>query len=114
MWLARFPGATNCPKHEDLMTRNMAAAAIAALLFAAPASAETIDLATVKCSELGTMDEQGATFMFTWLLGYASGQAGTTTMDLTAMENTGTEIGEYCAKNPDVGLLSAATQVMSE
>jgi acid stress chaperone HdeB len=102
------------------MKRILAAAALAALAFSAPAhfstpaQAETIDLATVKCSELATMDEQGATFMFTWLLGFASGQAGTTTMDLTAMESMGTEIGEYCGKNPDVGLLSAATQVMNQ
>ena len=96
------------------MKRTLAAAAFAALAFSVPAHAETIDLATVKCSELATMDEQGATFMFTWLLGYASGQAGTTTMDLSAMESLGTQIGEYCGKNPDVGLLSAATQVMSQ
>lgn len=96
------------------MKRTLAAAVIAAIGFSIPAQAETIDLATVKCSELGTMDEQGATFMFTWLLGYASGQAGTTTMDLSAMESLGTKIGEYCAKNPEVGLLSAATEVMSE
>ena len=29
------------------------------------------------------------------------------------MESLGTEIGTYCAANPDVGLLSAATEVMS-
>jgi HdeA/HdeB family len=92
----------------------LAAAATAALLFSVPASAETIDLATVKCSELSTMDESGATFMFTWLLGYQSGVNGTTTMDLAAMDSIGTEIGEYCGKNPEVGLLAASTEVMSE
>ena len=96
------------------MKRTLAAAAFAALALTLPAQAETIDLATVKCSELATMDQQGATFMFTWLLGYASGQAGTTTMDLSAMESLGTQIGEYCGKNPDVGLLSAATEIMSQ
>ena len=74
-------------------------------LNAAAAWAETIDLATVKCSELATMNEKDARFMFTWLLGYTSGQAGTTTMDLSDMESLGTEIGEYCGTNPDVGIL---------
>ena len=96
------------------MKRTLAAAVLAALSFTIPASAETIDLATVKCSELGTMDQADAGFLFTWLLGYAGGQAGTTTMDLSAMESLGTKIGEYCGANPDVGILSAATEVMSE
>ena len=96
------------------MKRILAATAMAAALFSAPATAETIDLATVKCSELATMPQDDAAFLFTWLLGYAGGQAGTTTMDLSAMESMGTEIGEYCGANPDVGILSAATEVMSE
>ena len=96
------------------MKRILAAAAIAALSFSIPATAETIDLATVKCAELSMMKQDEATFLFTWLLGYAGGQAGTTTMDLSEMESTGTKIGEYCAGNPDVGILSAASEMMSE
>ena len=96
------------------MKRILAAAAIAALSFSIPATAETIDLATVKCAELSMMKQDEATFLFTWLLGYAGGQAGTTTMDLTEMESIGTKIGEYCAGNPDVGILSAASEMMSE
>jgi acid stress chaperone HdeB len=96
------------------MRRILAAAALAAIGFATPASAETIDLATVKCSELATMNQDDAGFLFTWLLGYAGGQAGTTTMDLTAMESLGTKIGEYCGANPDVGILSAATEIMGQ
>ena len=96
------------------MKRILAAAAITALSFSMPATAETIDLATVKCAELSMMKQDEATFLFTWLLGYAGGQAGTTTMDLTEMESIGTKIGEYCAGNPDVGILSAASEMMSE
>jgi acid stress chaperone HdeB len=96
------------------MNRTLAAAAIAALTCIAPAHAETIDLGTVKCSELATMSESDASFMFTWLLGYAGGQAGSTVMDLSEMGSIGTDIGEYCAANPDVGLLSAAMEVLTE
>jgi acid stress chaperone HdeB len=101
------------------MKRTMAAAALAATLLALPvldlpANAETVDLATVKCSELASMKQDDADFMFAWLLGYAGGQTGTTTIDLETMGSVGTEIGEYCAQNPDVGLLSAATAVMTE
>ena len=101
------------------MTRTRAAAALAATFLTLPAlaqtaQAETVDLATVKCSELATMKPDDADFMFAWLLGYTGGQTGTTTLDLTEMGTIGTDIGEYCSKNPDVGLLSAATTVMTE
>ncbi len=96
------------------MKKMTAVALLALAAFTAEARAETIDLATVKCSDLATMDANASGFMFTWLLGYQSGTAGTTTMDLGAMEDLGGKIGEYCAANPDVGLLSATTEVMSQ
>ena len=96
------------------MTRTLAAAAIAALFLTVPAQAETVDLATVKCSELADMKADDASFMFAWMLGYTGGQTGTTTIDLSSMDAVGQSIGEYCAANPEVGLLSAATEVMSQ
>ena len=96
------------------MKKLIGAALLAVLLAPLPAQAETIDLATVKCSELATMQDSDGTFLFTWLLGYQAGQAGTTTMDLSAMESIGKKIGEYCAANPDVGVLAASTAAMSE
>jgi acid stress chaperone HdeB len=94
--------------------RKLLLAALAAAMVCTAARAETVDLATVKCSDLANLAEQESTFMFTWLLGYLGGQAGSTTLDLDAMESAGTKIGQYCAANPDVGLLSAAQEVMSE
>ncbi len=96
------------------MQRTLAAAAISALAFAMPAAAETVDMATVKCAELETMKEDEVNFMFSWLLGYAGGQASDTTIDLGSMDSVGKSIGEYCAENPDVGLVSAVTYVLSE
>ncbi len=96
------------------MRKILLATLLTAVMAPAAAQAETIDLATVKCSELANMPEDDATFLFTWLLGYQNGQTGTTTMDLTAMESTGTEIGDYCGKNPEVGILAASTEVMTE
>jgi acid stress chaperone HdeB len=96
------------------MKRILAATAIAASLFTLPARAEIVDLATVKCSELTTMDKEELGTLFIWMLGYSGGQTGTTTLDLSAMETLGTGVGQYCADNPDVGLLSAATTVLSE
>ena len=60
------------------------------------------------------MSDSDGTFLFTWLLGYAGGQAGDTTIDLSTMDALGTAIGEYCGANPDVGVLSAAAAVAAE
>jgi acid stress chaperone HdeB len=96
------------------MRKTLAAAAAIALLFTVPAAAETVDMATVKCSDLANMKDDEANFMFSWLLGYAGGQASDTTIDLSMMDSIGKSIGEYCAANPDVGLVSAVTNVLSE
>lgn len=96
------------------MKRTLAAAAFAAIAFAMPAAAETVDMATVKCADLATMKEDEANFMFFWLLGYAGGQASDTTIDLSMMDSIGKSIGEYCAANPDVGLVSATMNVLTE
>lgn len=83
-------------------------------LFATAAVADTVDMATVKCSELSSMSESDGTFLFTWLLGYVGGQAGDTTIDVAALESAGGDIGKYCAANPDAGLLSAAKEALGE
>jgi acid stress chaperone HdeB len=88
-------------------------AILALAIGTAAARAETIDMATVKCADILAMSESETTFMFTWMLGYAGGQAGTTTIDLTALEAAGKDIGEYCGANPDVGVLSAAQEALN-
>jgi acid stress chaperone HdeB len=96
------------------MKRLLVAASIAVGSLSTQASAEVIDMATIKCSDIGTMsDEEGGTF-FIWLHGYYGGQAGDTTMDTDAMTEAGTRIGEYCASNPDVGVMSAVKMVFAE
>jgi acid stress chaperone HdeB len=92
------------------MKRQLLGLAMLLAANSATAHAEVIDLATVKCSDLATMSEEDGSFLFIWLHGYFSGESGDTTMDLTAMGDSGKTIGEYCAANPDVGVLAAAKQ----
>jgi acid stress chaperone HdeB len=96
------------------MKRQLIAATLLLSVNYASAKAEVIDLATVKCSELATMSETDGTFLFSWLLGYMGGKNDKTTMDLSAMESSGEAIGKYCATNPDVGVLTAAGEVLGE
>lgn len=93
------------------MKKTLLAIGLLVTASALPARAEVIDLATVKCSDLASMSPEDSGFFFTWVHGYYGGQAGDTTMDLDAMEAAGTAIGEYCAANPDVGVLAAIKQM---
>ncbi len=91
-----------------------ALALAAATLCSHPATADTVDVATVKCSDLAGMGQEEGTFLFVWILGYLGGQAGATTLDLSEMESFGKSVGEYCAANPDVGVLSAAADAAGD
>jgi acid stress chaperone HdeB len=93
------------------MKKLLGLATLAATLSTLPAHAEVIDVSTVKCSELATMKPEEASYLFIWLHGYFGGQAGDTTIDLGAMEAVGTAIGEKCAANPELGLMTAIQQL---
>ncbi len=96
------------------MKKFFAAFAVFVMMGAVAAKAETIDVSTVKCSELGTMTKEEASYLMIWLHGYYGGKAGDTTIDLSAMESIGKAIGEKCAGNPELGLMTAINQLLAQ
>jgi acid stress chaperone HdeB len=96
---------------DNHMKKIMITAALLAMIGAAPAKAEVIDVSTIKCSDLAAMKADEASYLLIWLHGYFGGKAGDTTIDLAAMEDAGKAIGEKCAENPDLGLMTAITQL---
>jgi acid stress chaperone HdeB len=87
------------------------AAAMLAFLGTVPAKAEVVDISTIKCSDLIAMKTDEASYILMWLHGYFGGKAGDTTIDLAAMESAGAAIGEKCAENPELGLMTAIQQL---
>lgn len=85
--------------------------AVCAVAFTLPAKAETIDISTVKCSDLATMKEDETSYLLIWLHGYYGGKAGDTTIDLEALGDSGKAIGEKCGANPELGLMTAIQQL---
>ena len=75
------------------------------------ARAETLDVSTIKCKELGTMAKDEASYLLIWLHGYYGGKAGDTTIDLGAMGDIGAAIGKKCSENPELGLMTAIEQL---
>jgi acid stress chaperone HdeB len=83
-----------------------------ALAAAAPAQAQKIDLNTIKCNEfIGSSSEKIAHIMM-WLSGYYMDEDDPPVIDFDEMKENAKKLGEYCSKNPDMSLMTAAEEVM--
>ncbi|HKA47651.1 MAG TPA: HdeA/HdeB family chaperone [Methyloceanibacter sp.] len=84
----------------------------AALLAAAPARAQVIDMSTITCADFTSRPpEQMANIMF-WLEGYYTEDDDPTTIDFAEFKSTLEKLLIYCKDNPTVGVLTAADEVM--
>jgi len=80
--------------------------------FAAKKGGEvTIDMKASTCKDIDELDEESAPFFLIWVDGYLSGVTGDTTFSTKEFKRFVDELGKYCTKNPDTGLLDAAKKV---
>ncbi len=93
------------------MKKLLTAAAILILTNSIPARAEVIDVSTIKCSEALAMSKDEMSYVLIWLHGYFGGKAGDTTIDIDALGESGTAIGEKCGENPNLGLMTVIEQL---
>jgi acid stress chaperone HdeB len=93
------------------MLRKILALAGMAIALAGQAKAEVVDLSTVKCSELSDMSAEDVSYLLIWIHGYYGGKAGDKTIDLESLGEAGKRIGEACAENPDLGLLTVTDRI---
>ncbi len=76
-----------------------------------PLRAEVIDMASVTCGDLLNMKSDEAGSILLWTHGYFGGLANDTKFDTDAFKDAAKEIGEYCAKNKKVTLISAIKEL---
>lgn len=81
--------------------------AVAVLFPLTSVRAEVIDMAAVSCGELLAMKPDEAGSILLWTHGYFGGLADDTKFDPKGFEQIAKAIGEYCAKNKKVTLISA-------
>jgi acid stress chaperone HdeB len=86
------------------------------LLFATTLSsqAEVIDLSTIKCSDVAKMSDKEGSYLMIWLHGYYGGKDGDTTLDTAAFEEAGKAIGDSCAENPELGLMTTIDKLLKD
>ncbi len=88
--------------------------AAAMLWTAAPARAEQLDLSTIKCKEFVNSGKENIGLILMWLEGFYSDQDAKPIVDFDKMASDGQKLGEYCGKNPDHSLITAAGDVMDK
>jgi acid stress chaperone HdeB len=86
----------------------------AAMLLSTPASAQVVDLSTIKCRAFLESGKETIGQLMMWLDGYFTGEDEPAIVDFDKMKEKGEKLGAYCAKNPDHGLLTAADEVMAK
>ncbi len=106
------------------MMRTLGAMALTAGLFAAtaaPASAEKYDISTFTCRDLaeamssGSKDDQyGMSVILYWLAGYNATDEQGTVIYFSSLEKDFENTLDYCAKNPNIGVVTASAKFMGE
>lgn len=86
----------------------------AALLCAAPAQAQVLDLSTIKCKEFIESGKETIGLVLMWLDGYYTGEDDPAVVDFGKLAKNGEKIGEYCAKNPTIGVGTAAEELFGK
>lgn len=68
------------------------------LAAALPTRAEVIEMSTIKCSDIATMNADDGGALLIWLHGHYGGKVGDTTIDMEPFEAAGKDIGDACAE----------------
>jgi acid stress chaperone HdeB len=90
-------------------------AVVAMLAASAPASAETVDLSTIKCKEFLDSGKENISYIAMWLHGYYAGKAdASAVIDFDKFTKSAGELGKYCAENPTLGLITAADKTLAD
>lgn len=95
--------------------RVLGAVVSAALLLAVvPASAQKLDLSTIKCKEFVSSGKDNIAIIITWLDGYYKEKDDPPIIDFAKFGKNSEKLGKYCGDNPDDGLITAADQVIGK
>ncbi len=95
------------------MKRFVAGLSLAAVLAftAMPANAESLDIATIKCSDIAEMDADTIAIILSWTDGFLGGRADDTSFDLERFSANADAAIKACGEDPSKGLLSILKEV---
>ena len=88
-----------------------ASLAISALVLAAPANAQVVNLSKMTCKEFLSTGKDGITFIWAWLYGYYADQDADPVIDFGKLIAKGQALAEACQKSPDKDVISIAEDI---
>ena len=86
----------------------------AAIVNATPARADMVDMSTITCAQLATMNEEEGSFFLIWLDGWLAGQSDETTLDVDTLSEQIDGIAAKCEETPELSVINAAKQYLDE
>ncbi len=86
----------------------------AAVCVSTPAFAEKWDLSTMTCRQFVTSDKTTIMVILTWLDAYYKDGDAPPVIDTDTFTKNAERLGEYCAANPDIGLITAADHLFDD
>jgi acid stress chaperone HdeB len=85
----------------------------AALTVATPAHAQKVDLSTISCKQFLESSKETISLILMWMAGYFADQDDPPVVDFDKMKEDAQALGAYCAKNPEMGLITAAEETIA-
>ncbi|QRG08794.1 hypothetical protein EZH22_11235 [Xanthobacter dioxanivorans] len=79
-----------------------------------PAAAEKWDLSTMTCQQFISSDKPTITVILSWLDGYYKDDDAPPVIDTDRFVANAGKLGEYCAANPQLGLITAADHLFDD
>ena len=79
-----------------------------------PAFSSTIDLSTWTCAKFQAADKDDVGVILAWLDGYYRDENDPPVVDTEKFVANAKKLGQYCAKHPDIGLITAADELFSK
>jgi acid stress chaperone HdeB len=92
----------------------VAIAAMLCVTVPAQAQKQQFDLSTMTCKRFFEYDKDNLAIMLMWLDGYYADEDAPPIVDFDKMGENSKKLGEYCGKNPDHSVITAADKVMGD
>jgi acid stress chaperone HdeB len=86
----------------------------AALLAAARADAQVVDLSTLRCKQFIELPKETVNAVTLWLDAYLTDEEDPAVIDFDKMKDKAERLAAYCAQNLEMSLMTAAENVMGK
>jgi acid stress chaperone HdeB len=96
------------------MNRLIVAAMTAFVLMSVPAQAQKLDLNVITCKQFLSYDKENIGLLLMWMDAYFRDEDDAAVIDFDRMKTIGGKLGEACAKEPGLSLVTVAEPIYDE